>query len=223
MKLRPIVKKEHKEKKEKKERRNLIIAGAIMIFLMIFSTVAYALLNGQFNDSQKVAYNGFEFNYNNENNVWQTTTKISGETKIIDAYFLPSELDNLTDNFNGNIFLSDFENKIVYFSINNTNNERTATSLIASNLGGYAVRFQFVCSPETELTNAGFCSTLPIKSCSDVENSSGILLIELNEILDEKNISEAVYKNNCLSIKATKEDLIKMAQIVVFKSYSIMK
>ncbi len=223
MKIRPLVKKEHKKDKEKKEKRNLIIAGVIMIFLMVFSTVGYAILDGQFNDSQKIVYNGFEFTYNDENNVWQTTTKISGKTKVIYAYFLPSELENLTSSFNGNIFLSDFENKIVYFSINNTNNERTATSLIAGNFEEYVLRSQFICSPETELTNEGFCSTLPIKSCSDVENSSEILLIELNEVADDENISEVVSQNNCLSVKATKENLVKMAQIVVFKTYGIMK
>lgn len=210
MTIKPLKREDNKEAKTRK--RNMLI-GFFIIFLMVFSVVGYAFLDGSFNESQKIKYNGYEFTIS-DSGYWQTKVKISEQDKTIQTNFLPTDLENIS--FNGNILLSDFQNKIVYYITNNTADEINAIRTLDTEISNYYLRAQLACSEENE--NLSHCEKLPIKSCDDA--NSNMLIIELNSI--ENSTTNINYKNYCLKISGQGIDLTKAAEKIIFKSYGIM-
>ena len=209
MKIRPLKREETQKEKQKK---NLIIMGIIMIGLMVFSTVGYAFFDGSFTESQKTKYKTYEFTTNGEN--WQTKIKISGSETIINSFYLPQDIENIS--MTGTLLLSDFEGKTIYFVTNNTNRERNAVSKIYSDFEGYFTRSQLACALENE--NTTFCSNLPIKSCDDANQNS--MIIQITEITNSTAVID--YKNNCLTVSGDGADLLKTADRILFESYGII-
>lgn len=209
MSIKPL-KKEHNTE-AKKRKRNIAI-GLFIIFLMVFSIVGYAFLDGNFNESQKIKYNNYEFTTNGE--YWQTKVKISGQEQTIITNFLPSDLENIS--LSGNILLSDFQNKIVYYIANNSADERNSLGILDNEIKKYYLRAQLACSEENE--NLSHCSNLPIKSCDDA--NSEILIIKINSI--ENSTASINYKNYCIEISGQGIDLMRASEKIIFKSYGIM-
>ena len=210
MNIKPLKKPEDNEKRRRN--RNLII-GAVLILLMILSTVGYAILEGNVNESQKNKYNGYEFT-TNTGGYWQTKIKLSGQEKTIQTYFLPKDVENIS--YTGNILLSDFDGKTIYYVSNNYGSENNAISALDTELRNYYLRAQSTCSPENE--NLSFCQNLPIKSCDDA--SSQTMIIKINDITN--STPSISYKNYCLAISGSGIDLTKAVDKIIFKIYGVM-
>lgn len=209
MKLRPLGREKTDEEKQK---RNMIIIGVILIGLMVFSTVGYAIFEGTISESQKTKYKDYEFK--TIGSTWQTTLKISGADKTITSYYLPQEVENIS--VNGTLLLSDFEGKTIYFITNNTNNERNAVSKIYSDFQDYFLRSQLACSIENE--NTSFCANLPIKSCDDANRDSMIV-----KIIEVQNATASVnYNSGCLRITGSGADLMRSSDRILFEAYGII-
>jgi hypothetical protein len=138
------------EQIEKERKRNQLIIGVVMVFLLTFSSIGYALLDRNVDTTKTENYQGLKFQY--ANGFW--TTIINQKT----FYFseMPSELKNISAN--GSFSLSSYENKKLYF----VNYNPAAQSILIA-MDGIVTNYQEAC------LDGMICSNLdlPVKSCSD--------------------------------------------------------
>lgn len=220
--MRPL---ETKTTKEKKRQRMNLAIGIIIAFLMIASVIGYALLESyQGEESQIVEYRSYKF-IKTENG-WQTKINMAEQEIIINSYYLPQEVENISSQ--GTPLLADFLNKVIFITAVSETEKQAA--LEYNNLGSIAQRMQLACLPEQE--NLSFCvdNNLPLKSCDSADSETTIVVIkELseNEISNETNnetLTPSVnYKNSCLVIKGKGIDLIKANEKAIFMIFGIIK
>jgi hypothetical protein len=200
---------ETKTEKEKRQKiRNLII-GIIIVALMILSTLGYVIVERNTTESNKIEYNGFEFT--STQNGWQTEAQ--GE-QIVTAY-LPEETLDVNSNVSGTLSLYNFQGKTIYITISDEQESYGSYDLI-NDLNNMAKRIQFACSPENE--NSSFCKdkNLPIKSCDDVDQDSGVIEIKTN------STTSYLFKDGCLTIQGEGSGLIKASDNFIFKLFDII-
>ncbi len=142
---------ETKEEKKLRERRKNIILTIVIIFIMVFSTFAYAIFSREDNPNEriKIRINGRDFFYNGYG-YWLTQKE--GKSFIFNN--LPNETKNI---YVDNLKDLNYKGKKVYFV-----NSKPSFSLIIDNIEDITF-FQEACLDEK-------CSeekNLPIKDCSD--------------------------------------------------------
>ncbi len=186
---------ESKKDIERRRKRNQIIVGLIMIFIMLGSTFAIiidSLSNEGSKGNNKIEYNGYEFIENN--GFWITkignynfafsynpeqTSEIGGEFQTLDKYYgVP-----------------------LYFS---TESE-SAMNEIYRNLNGIVERTQAACIEEKECPE-----DWPIKDCSN----NFIIIKESNE-------SKIIQQDKCVFIYGESENLTQITDGFLFKIMGI--
>ncbi len=181
-----------KSKEEKKKRRNQLVVGGIMIAVLLFSTLGYAIEsnfaaggNSGSGNSTQLNYNGITFT--NQNGYWIVN---SSNGKTFAFTYNPEEIP--TANL-GNITLkaSDLEGKALYIYSNNSEGYEMKINLIgiASGITGMNLSKQPDCS----------------------ENSL---------IIENGNLG-ARQSGDCIFISGQGEDLIKLEDNVLFKLLGI--
>lgn len=138
------------EQIEKEKKRNQVIIGVGMMFLLTFSSLGYALLDRNTEDTKTENYQGLKFQYSG--GFW--TTIINQKT----FYFsqMPYQLNNVTTN--GSFSLSDYENKKLYF----VNYNPAAQSILIA-MDGIVTNYQEACLDGVVCKDLD----LPVKGCSD--------------------------------------------------------
>ncbi len=185
---------ESKKDQEKRRKRNQIIIGAIMIFIMLGSTFA-VIVDSLSNDSQgngKIEYNGYEFLENN--GFW--TTKI-GNYNFVFSYN-PEQTPEITGEFET---LDKYYGVPLYFF---TESE-SAMNEVYRNLNGIVERFQVACIDEKECPE-----NWPIKDCSN----NFIIIKEANE-------SKIIQQDKCVFIEGNSENLTQITDEFLFKMMGI--
>jgi len=218
---------ETRETKEKRKKREQILIGFIVAVIMIFGTVGFAFMQGQYNKEEQNGqneYNGYYFT--KIDGMWQTQTNIGNTPLAIKTLYLPKELENIT--IKNYPLLEDFKGKAVYIIANNLT-ERQAASEFAPVLNPFVLRMQLACSEKENETEFCIKNDLPIKSCEDATYNTFIIDLEENAkdaaenaTNNGKNTIEVNYKNNCLTIKAEGNDLIKASEKTIFKIFGII-
>ena len=205
-----IKKIETREDSERKKRRTKLVIGIIIIVLMIFSTIGFAMIGNNQEVIDNTVYNGYKFTSTSSG--WQTT--VQGQT-ITTSYF-PTEVLNVTGS---NVYAFDFTGQIVYIAVGSQEEIYDVNEL--GNLNNIAERSQFACQPKAE--NSSFCqeSSLPIKSCEDVNSSNTARVIIINSNVTEP--ASYTYYNNCLTINAKSADLKIAVDNFIFKIFGIIK
>ena len=182
------------ESKSKKQRRNQLIIGIILIGLMLVSVGGYAFY-GQASDSsglQKIKYNGYEFNLQNE--YW--VLKLGGYTFGFSNR--PDSTNYSSEGFlNG---LDSYSGKPLY--IDSTNNE--ASYQISMNLDQVVQRIQPACVENSSCVKDS--PELPIKTCDD-----NLLIIM------ESNFSSIRQENNCVYIEGNNEEILSLVDEFLYK------
>ncbi|MFA5019528.1 MAG: hypothetical protein WC533_00335 [Candidatus Pacearchaeota archaeon] len=186
-----------KEEQDKKKRRNQIIIGVILIGLMVISTAGYSFFNeDNKNNKNKITYNGFEFN-RNDNGYWEI--EIDGE-KFITLYN-PKETEDISLDFD--ITIEQYYQKPLYGVFK----EQYAEAEILNNIGRYIQRYQRdVCVEGIKCDN----ENAPVKNCS-----SNIMFFSIS---NETNIYK---QDNCLFIKSSESEQIKSADRIIFKMLGV--
>jgi hypothetical protein len=95
-----------------------------------------------------------------------------------------------------------------------TNPEQTAANELNRAFYSEIEKAQLACSEKYQ--NESYCSELPIKNC---KNEASDMIIEI----EEAENSSAEYENNCLSIKGSEGDLLKIIDRIIFSAYGIIK
>ncbi len=182
--------------KKNKSRQNQLILGGVLILLMIFSTLGYAL-NSQSNknNTKKIKYSGIEFLKDNAD-YWNF--EIQGNS--FSTKYNPAEIENIE--FNGILKLSDYIGKPFYF-ISET---KEPIAEVARNFENFVLRMQKAC-----LNDETCNEDLPIKNCF----KDNILIIT-----ESKN--EAIYQQgNCVFINSSFANQTRYADKFIFSILGI--
>lgn len=185
-----------KHEEDRKRRRNQITIGLILIFVMVISTLGFALQgfgsgNTDTEDDSSVnniEYNGFEFV--NQNGLWVLGNFIFKNVpqQVEDLGFVSSTIN-------------DYQGKPLYID----SESEEAELEIFINLGNIALRTQKAC-----IEKMGCEENLPIKTCTD-----NFIIIR------ESNISNILQQDNCVFIEGVSGDLTKLTDQFLFKLLGI--
>jgi len=144
---------------ERVRRRNNIILGTAMIFLLVASTAGFSLMSGDSEDKSSVSELGFDFVKNN--GLWKTVIGSStdghdsGEPEVFGFRYLPSEVADVDVNLS--IEFGEYSGEVLYFV-----NSGEGVSEILNNMGRYILRYQEACL----VNGTDSCGEdLPVKNC----------------------------------------------------------
>ena len=150
---------------KRKARKNKIIMGVVLVSLLVFSTLGFALLNNTEDRDMKVKEKGLDFY--KVNGLWLTI----GDGQEFAFQYLPSEVESVS--VEGFYDLSVYVSQPLYFVGVNE-----AAPEILNNLQRYIMRYQEACINESSCGE-----DLPLKDCGS------------NLIIYEESNDTKVYKN----------------------------
>jgi hypothetical protein len=180
---------ETKKDAENRQKKNQIIIGGILIFIMLGST--FGIIVDSFGNKpavNKIEYNGYEFI--GENGFW--TTNI-GSYQFMFKYN-PEQVERIEGDVN---YLSSYSGKTLYaFS-----EDYVAEVEIYRNLGNIVQRFQRACYQEKDCPQ-----DWPVKDCSN----NFIIIRKANE-------SRIFQEQNCVFIEGREENLTQITDEFLFK------
>jgi uncharacterized protein YpmB len=196
--------------RQTKQRRLNIILGIIIVALMIFSTLGYAILGNGSSESEK-KYGNYKFIQTATG--WQVTLKDFNNKNLITNY-LPGEVLNYTGTGADTYYYS---GRTVYVVVA-SQQEAQSTSEILVNINDLVSRIQFACSYDNE--NSSFCqeSNLPLKDCSDSGSDTTIIKVDSNSTK-----SSYSYEGGCLILKGQGSDFIKMSDNFLFRMFKVIQ
>ena len=174
-----------KGKQEKKQKRNQLIIGGVMIFILSLSIVGYGLGGKSAEQENKITYKGYEFV--ERNGFWIT------EIGNFEFSFMhnPNDIEEIDSDLN---LLNSYSSKPLYIS----SEDMGASNEIYRNLfyqNKIVQRMQLACLEGGECEDEG----LPIKTCEDKFI-----------IIREAKVTEVVQNNSCVFIEGKIEDLTKI-------------
>lgn len=180
---------ESKKEMEKRQKKNQLIIGGILIFVMLGSTFGYAFYQlGNDEAGGKVEYNGYKFI--ESNGLW--TAKI-GNYDFWFAYN-PTQVERIDAEVR---YLNSYSGLPLYFF---TESEDAGTE-IYRNLQNTVQRFQVACLEEKNCPEEW-----PIRDCSN----NFIIIKEANE-------SRIYQKDNCAFIEGPRENLTQITDEFLFR------
>ena len=187
--MRKIISK-HTENKRKK--RNALIIGMILIFIMFFSVIGYSFRGREDNGVKKIDYNGFEFT--KQNDFWFTEI---GNFQFVFKYN-PNEIERIDSKLK---YLENYYEKPLYISSENKDAELEIYRNLDPRFNQIVQRIQPAC-----LDGENCTGDLPVKTCED-----NFIIIK------ESNVSRIIQEENCVFIEGKQENLIKLADEFLFK------
>ena len=189
-----------KTQQDKKTKRNQLIIGLLLIGLMLFSVIGYALSGrGAEEELEKIEYKGIEFAQDNSG-YWRFN--IQGQNFL--TKYNPKETEKIS--FSSSLNLNAYLNKPLYFVgiFQEPNFE------INRNLNSLVLRVQGACISKKDCGN-----DLPIKNCS-VDNIIVIKELE-SDLGNESEEKENIYQQeNCVFIIASLGNQTKYADKFLF-------
>ncbi len=186
-----------KEQGERRVRRNQFIIGILLIGLMIFSTLGYAL-TGDDEKTEEKEYGGIKFIQDSSGYWIFNIQNYEFMTK-----YNPQEVEDI--NFLNTITLQDYMNKPLYF----VGEFQEPIYELSRNFNNFVLRFNNACLDEN-------CSmAYPVKNCSE----DNVIIIQ--EIDYEKDRENILIDENCVFIKANEVNQTKYADAYLFKLLGI--
>lgn len=183
-----------KQREAKRQKRNQMILGIILIFVMFGSVFGIIVGSfGQNSEDNNFRYNGLEFV--NQNGFWYLT---KGNFNFVFRNN-PEQISDLKINVSELKYLNNYYDKPLYLSPDNSE----ANSEIYANLNQIVQRMQLACLVNIS-SDCG--EDLPIKSC---ENNF--------IIIKEDNLSSILQKENCVFIRGPRENLTQIADEFLFR------
>jgi len=186
-----------KYNEDKKKKRNGLIVGGILIFVMLFSILGYSFQGKSIEEdnTKKINYNGFEFV--EQNGYWFTNI---GNSQFVFKYN-PEQVGKIDSELN---LLNNYYGKTLYiFSENNEAELEIYRNLFYQNQ--IVQRIQSACLEEEECDE-----NLPVKTCED-----NFIIIK------ENDNSQIIQEENCVFIKGKQENLTKITDEFLFKIIEI--
>ncbi len=183
-----------KEEEAKKQRRNQVILVVFLAFVLIASTIGFAIQSGSFGNTNsdqtsvnEAEYNGFKFV--SQNGLWVLGNYVFKYT--------PQQVPDI-DSGSEIKLKANYQGKPAYVY----SEDEEAEIEIVVNLGQIAQRVQKACPENTTCRE----KDLPEKTCND-----NFIIIK------EGNTNSITQRNNCVFIEGKKEDLAALADQFLFK------
>lgn len=183
-----------KEEEAKKQRRNQVILVVFLAFVLIASTIGFAIQSGSFGNTNsdqtsvnEAEYNGFKFV--SQNGLWVLGNYVFKYT--------PQQVPDI-DSGSEIKLKANYQEKPAYIY----SEDEEAEIEIVVNIGQIAQRVQKACPENTTCKE----KDLPSKTCSD-----NFIIIK------EGNTNSITQRNNCVFIEGKKEDLAALADQFLFK------
>ena len=123
---------------ERARRRNNIILGVVMIFLLVGSSLGYSLMSVDGDSENIVSEGGLDFV--RENGLW----KLMIGNEVFSFQYLPSEVGNVEINLSAELGI--YSGQPLYFV-----NPSDGSSEVLRNLGRYVLRYQESCLDSVDL------------------------------------------------------------------------
>lgn len=197
------------ERAKKQQKRNLVI-GMIIIFLMVFSSLGYVIVENNSSPEQGIKYGNYTFIP--AGSAWQTNLSSFG--MLLTTTYLPGDVLDVNGSKADLFYVQD---KIIYLDVSSQQDIQASIDLIR-NLEPISSRMQFACSKENE--NSSFCieNNYPIKNCEEADSSSLIIII------NSTNLNKGYeFKESCLVVNGQGSDIIKASDNFVFKLFRIIE
>jgi hypothetical protein len=194
--------------KESKQRRLRIIIGVIIVALMVFSSLGYAIIQ-QDSGSSENKYGNYKFVQTSTG--WQVNLKDYGKTLYTN--YLPQEVLNFSGNGTDLYY---YNSKKAYVVISSQQDAQLSSEIL-TNINDVVSRIQFACSYENE--NSSFCqeTNLPLKDCSDAGYE--VVVFKINS---SSNIASYNYNQGCLILNGQGNDFIRMSDNFLFKLFKVI-
>ncbi len=185
---------ETKAEKEKRERRNRIIVGVLMSFLLVLSILGYALFSKPENtQTRKLTYNDVVFTF--DGRMWHFS--LNGHNFA--TVFSPMNTTNISLPGNLEEIFANYTSAPLYFVTSNID----AVDELVRNLGFFIPRAQLACIQGEKCEG-----NLPVKNCQE----HNIIIIK-----DSPNESGVSIKQNCLIIEGSYEEQLRIADAIIFR------
>ncbi|MBS3095311.1 hypothetical protein J4231_01405 [Candidatus Woesearchaeota archaeon] len=198
MELRPI---------HKKESNTLKKLAPVFIGLFIIAIMVLSVLDLNKNNEDEASYNGYEFT--RANGLWVTYIN----DQRLQLKYLPQDLENISADISyGNLLLAEK----IYFSFDPENQALFPPAnefLGKKNLIGIAQQLTLACPYDN---NACKSQNLPVKSCSDANDKTSVILMEYS------NSTSIIMESNCLRISGTQEGITKVIEKLILKRFGII-
>ncbi len=203
----------HETRARKQRIRNTVI-GAIIVFLMVFSTIGYVIVENNTVPTEGEKYGNYTFVKGDSG--WETTLK-SFSNKVLTTSYVPKEVLDVDSSV---VDLFYFQDKTAYVVIRSQQDVQASID-IGRNLGTIFSRMQYACFKEEE--NSSFCleTNLPLKSCEDADFNNVIIIID-SKNLDNSTNPGYKFKDGCLTIKGEGSGIIKASDNFIFKLFKII-
>jgi len=185
-----------KQEETRKKKRNQLIVGFALIFIMLLSVLGYSFSGGS-ESTTKIKYNGFNFikqedfwvlNIENFNFIFKNNPnqveKINSDLKNLENYY-GKPLYMYSENYDAELEI--YKNLFYYNQI--------------------VQRMQDAC---LEGNQTDCDETLPVKNCED-----NFIIIR------ERNETKIIQENNCVFIEGKQEELTKITDEFLFKILGI--
>jgi hypothetical protein len=185
-----------KQEETRKKKRNQLIVGFALIFIMLLSVLGYSFSGGS-ESTTKIKYNGFNFikqedfwvlNIENFNFIFKNNPnqveKINSDLKNLENYY-GKPLYMYSENYEAELEI--YKNLFYYNQI--------------------VQRMQDAC---LEGNQTDCDETLPVKNCED-----NFIIIR------ERNETKIIQENNCVFIEGKQEELTKITDEFLFKILGI--
>lgn len=182
---------ETQKDKDRKKKRNQLIVGLILIFVMLGSTLGYAFssFRGDSNSEDKLNYNGIELN--KQNSYWYLTL---GDFNFALKYNPKETIETSSESIN---YINSYNGKPLY--VYSENSESTLE--IYQNFQNVVERTQFACYEKSKCQE-----DWPLKDCTN-----NFIIIQ------ESNSTKIEQKENCVFIEGKNEDLTKLTDEFLYK------
>lgn len=182
------------EERAKIVRKNQIIVGIVLIFLMMVSTFSFAFINKTSNGlNEEVEYKGIKF-LRDETGFW--SFNVQGNNFL--TLYNPKETENIS--FFDNHKIENYFNKPLYFT-----GDESHFQELAKNLNGIALRINNACLEGEDCKD----NKLPVKKCSDN-------IIVFKDIDKESAENKIYQQENCVFIEANYQEQARYSDAFLF-------
>ena len=185
-----------KQEEARKKKRNQLIVGFALIFIMLLSVLGYSFSGGN-KSTTKIEYNGF--NFIKQDDFWILNMK--------NFNFIFKNNPNQVEKINSDLKnLENYYGKPLYMYSKNYDAELE----IYKNLFYYNQIVQRMQDACLEGNQTDCDETLPVKNCED-----NFIIIR------ERNETKIIQENNCVFIEGKQEELTKITDEFLFKILGI--
>ena len=182
------------EEKNRKVKKNQLIVGGVLIFLMIFSTLGFAFSNRLDINNEKIKYKDIKFIKDSNTGYWNfKINEIDFSTQ-----YNPRETEDIY--ISNSLTINNYLNKPLYFVGENPE----AVSEIARNLNSFVTRTNYAC-----LENEKCSGDFPVKDCSQ----DNIIIIKDVKENEENKIYQ---QENCVFIATNYANQLRYADRFLF-------